>query len=435
MTLVIRCVDMTSSSIMIKEYFIEFISVDDTSGLALFNEIQAALESLGLDIDNVRGQGYDNGSNMKGKHQVVQRLYTLFASSTKRWKFLQDHLNQFTLKSLSTTRWESHINSVTAIITQPNEIREALFELARVSDDAKTRSEAESLATNELENFEFLLGMTIWHNILNKTNLISKKLQSKDMQIDVAIVILKGLISYFEKYREDGFQSALTLAKELASKMEIDPIFPPKRMIRRKKQFDESCQEEITLSDEEFFRINYFLVIVDIAILSLKTRFEQLTIFEDIFGFLFPHKMLSLWDSDKLHKCCVKLQDALKHNDKFDIDAEDLYSELQVLQMCLPSETKSLDEVLEFVKVSDCFPNVSIAYRILLTIPVTVASAERSFSKLKLIKSYLRSTMSQERLNGLAVLCIEHEVLEKLDLEEIIDDFASQNARRSKLFL
>ena len=45
----------------------------------------------------------------------------------------------------------------------------------------------------------------------------------------------------------------------------------------------------------------------------------------------------------------------------------------------------------------------------LLTIPVTVASAERSFSKLKLIKSYLRSTMSQDRLSGLAILPIEKE--------------------------
>ena len=51
----------------------------------------------------------------------------------------------------------------------------------------------------------------------------------------------------------------------------------------------------------------------------------------------------------------------------------------------------------------DSFPNTCIAYRILLTIPVTVVSAERSFSKLKLIKSYLRSTMSQERLSGLAI--------------------------------
>jgi len=43
----------------------------------------------------------------------------------------------------------------------------------------------------------------------------------------------------------------------------------------------------------------------------------------------------------------------------------------------------------------------------MLTIPISIASAERSFSKLKLIKSYLRSTMSQQRLKELALLSIE----------------------------
>ena len=63
------------------------------------------------------------------------------------------------------------------------------------------------------------------------------------------------------------------------------------------------------------------------------------------------------------------------------------------------------------------FPNVSVAYRILLTIPVTVASAVRSFSKLKLLKSYLQSTMVQERLNGLALIAIKNDLLETINMK------------------
>ncbi|TMW83146.1 hypothetical protein EJD97_002752 [Solanum chilense] len=62
----------------------------------------------------------------------------------------------------------------------------------------------------------------------------------------------------------------------------------------------------------------------------------------------------------------------------------------------------------------------------MLTISVTVASAERSFSKLKIIKSYIRSTMSQERLSGLAILSIEKELLEQIDYTKIINNFTSE---------
>ncbi|KAI4983995.1 hypothetical protein ZWY2020_040785 [Hordeum vulgare] len=88
-------------------------------------------------------------------------------------------------------------------------------------------------------------------------------------------------------------------------------------------------------------------------------------------------------------------------------------------------------EIFEFVREADCYPNISIAYRILFTMPVTVASAERSFSKLKLLKNYLRSTMSQERLNGLATFCIEKKMLDEIDIDTIISDFASKNVRRN----
>lgn len=91
-------------------------------------------------------------------------------------------------------------------------------------------------------------------------------------------------------------------------------------------------------------------------------------------------------------------------------------------------------DILKFLNHVDCFPNTSIAYRILLTIPVTVASAERSFSKLKILKSYLRSTMTQEWLNGLALITIERNFLDKTIYEEVIEKLVSTNTRRMTLF-
>ena len=61
---------------------------------------------------------------------------------------------------------------------------------------------------------------------------------------------------------------------------------------------------------------------------------------------------------------------------------------------------------------------------------VIVASVEWNFSKLKLIKSYLSLTMSQERLNGLPILSTENDILAKLEYKSLIKNFTSQKTRR-----
>lgn len=72
-----------------------------------------------------------------------------------------------------------------------------------------------------------------------------------------------------------------------------------------------------------------------------------------------------------------------------------------------------------------CYLTTTIAYKICLNILVIVAFVERNFSKLKLIMSYLRSSMSQERLNEL-VISIEKKYALKFYL---IDNFASKTVR------
>jgi hypothetical protein len=96
------------------------------------------------------------------------------------------------------------------------------------------------------------------------------------------------------------------------------------------------------------------------------------------------------------------------------------------LKFTLPDGILSAMQIFEHVRDLDCYPNVSIAYRILFIMPLMVASA----GKLKLLKNYLRSTMTQERLNGLAILCIEKKLLDEINLNGIIDDYVSKKVRK-----
>ena len=61
---------------------------------------------------------------------------------------------------------------------------------------------------------------------------------------------------------------------------------------------------------------------------------------------------------------------------------------------------------------------------------MTVAFGKRAFSTLKRVKNFQRSTMSQDRLNGLAILSIENDLARGIDYDDIIRDFATKKAKR-----
>ena len=72
--------------------------------------------------------------------------------------------------------------------------------------------------------------------------------------------------------------------------------------------------------------------------------------------------------------------------------------------------------------------------RIFLTIPVTTATAERTFSTLRRLKNYLRSTMGQQRLNNMMLLHIHKDLTDDIDNIKIAQEFVNANERRMNYF-
>ena len=134
--------------------------------------------------------------------------------------------------------------------------------------------------------------------------------------------------------------------------------------------------------------------------------------------------MRSLYRESTLRAHCKEFE--LKMGD---IHAEELEMELNRF-VCVVEQDKDLRYAKDFIdyiykhELNEIYPNMAIRLRVLLTTPVTVASAERSFSRMKIIKNVLRSTMNNDRLSALGMISIETETARSLDYEDLVNRFA-----------
>ena len=118
------------------------------------------------------------------------------------------------------------------------------------------------------------------------------------------------------------------------------------------------------------------------------------------------------------------------------VDVSGLNGELQVVNNLL-SKNKGVETTEDLYSylctVNPAFPNLKKVVQGAITIPVSSASAERSFSALKRIKTYLHSTMTANRLSSLAILSVERSLSKEMDYDAVIDNFAAVGNRRITL--
>lgn len=467
----------------IDERFLSLSAIHDTTGLGITDTIIGQLEKFKLNVQNLRGQGYDNGANMVGIvkgvqnrileinsralfvpcachklnlmvndtaklidgqafkfFKIVQECFVFFSESTKRWGILQNFAEneKITLKNVSTTRWSSREEATKCLLFNLPKIAAALDEIGNNERRNKTKFEAKNLS-KRIKKFKFICMVVVWHNILSKINIVSKSLQSHSINIANCLELITGLEEYLKKVKDDQaivdgwFENAKKIRDEIKhneTQLENMGIMDIENIDERSTRSGTSNQEDFGEDDRYKFRTSFVFPILDIASKRLQERFKHLTEITNVFGFLFD-----LFSQNITINQCEELEKTLTSKEgQKDVNAAVLLEEIKSFQILINNDGEK--SPLEFLnKIYDCgfeplFKNLVIALKIVLTLPVTIATAESSFSKLKIIENYLRTTMSQKRLSNLATISIESELLESIPMEGIIKKFAAAKARQ-----
>lgn len=429
-----------------------------------------------IPIEDCRGQGYDNAANMSGKFKgvqanikeinplavysncgahslnlcgvnaaesspdtitffgTVQKLYNFLSHSPTRWEIVKDEIG-VSLHSTSDTRWSARIQSVKPIATHTTGIRKALIKCKELNMTAEAQTELKGIM-DYLGTFKFLILSAVWYKILALIDIRNRILQARNTTIDIEVDNINGLVNDLKAIRET-FGDFVSQAKQMAAEMiEVDLTteenVPEKRTKKRKLRFGESRDDCEPLNAENDFKINVFYVLIDSVISGLTQRFEMIYEINKKFSFLWKFADMNDKDLEASAKNLIK---------EYNKDINNLYDEiLDIKNISKENFSKHLNltpfEILNEIyklKLENLFPNYIVGLRIFCTIPVSVAEAERSFSKLDLIKSVKRSTMLQDRLNSLAIIAIESDISKKIDFSDIITDFARKKARKADL--
>jgi hypothetical protein len=204
----------------------------------------------------------------------------------------------------------------------------------------------------------------------------------------------------------------------------------------KKTNFNYENKDDYPLyNPKKKFEVDFFNTVIDTAINSLQDRFIQLNNHWYNFGFLYDINILRSWEHEIILKHCKDLEILLSSNDTSDNNAIELFEEIKLFCL-LAKSNSSPSKNLEYIyshQLQEIYTNIAIRLRIILPIPVMVASVEKSFFKMKLVKNHLRLTMSNESLTELSILSIEAELAQELNLENLVQDFATKKARKVNL--
>ena len=460
------CVRFVDKDLQPKEEFLGLYQVSSTTGQNIANMACDVMTRLNLPISQLRGQTYDGAANMSGHLQGVQAILKkqqplalychcgahcvnlimqavcvasvlvrdsmglvhelggFFNQSGKFKLIFQDiakseHDGSFTnLKPVCPTRWTVRTHAIRSVLRQYESVLTALEEMASCSS-AETSAKASGLHGAFLKG-NTLLGLVMAEDLMGDLECLNTSLQCRKQTISGMLgAVDHAKTSMQHKRTEETFDVLFANAQAMATKFDLQPIQMP-HVRRPPNRYTGQAAAHTHPDAQSFYRAQFYTAL-DTANSQFTERFAQA-------GFLKLQELENVLLSGEVEKIVDEYPE-------FNLDH--LRVQLAMFRANYTYGTSS--DVASIIRdmvpeVRGLFGQVETLVRLLLVVPASSAEAERSFSALRRLKTWLRASMTQTRLNSVAICHVHQKHLDRLDLEEICESFIAVNARRKKTF-
>jgi len=412
----------------------------------------------------------------------VEELYNFISSSKKRIAFYENTQKENRpaervrrLKRVNTTRWMSYSKALQTVLNTFDIIIDTL-ENIKVTElsDYKTCSKANGLIEFLLTE-KFIMTAICFSKIFQLLDPVTKILQSPDIDLLGAVNSVQVVLDNIKKMRSDKvFQNICNETTIFMEKSDFEfTSLPVKRCRRKKLMAGEFNPDHVITDPKQEYKVNTYFMIIDAAIVSIETRFHSTGqhLLKDISLFSTDHLKQTKKDPTMLPKDAFKtfcnlyhrfvnyedlrteyiqysrsffeFEDAIGfqqtyiHGEKYtnnndseheseensDSDRDEDEGAIYVHKHNNLGTLLHMLQVCHKAGLKNVFPCLYDALHIACTLPVASTTPERTFSKLKIVKNRLRTTISQDRLEQLLLMSCESDI--EIDNGQVIDIFAN----------
>lgn len=287
---------------------------------------------------------------------------------------------------------------------------------------------------NHLLSFKFFFALNVMKRTIGPAEEVNRSIQAEDLRLSSIHEKINVLKADLKSARdEEVFSTMWTQLEEQADNLGLSQPAVP-RLRRPPQKLDAGLPSHSFRNLEEYYRSIYYPVL-DSCYESITKRFDS----EDFLNIESLERNIVTFLTGERGDLKLSLQDVTPFEGDVDLPRLELHLSMlkdvcRVRNLTVTSFNHLRDLFKSDESLRTILSEVMILVELFYTIPITTCTAERSFSALRRLKNYLRTTMTQKRLNHVALLHIHKVHTDSLDVKKLVNAFVGQNVRRGNTF-